>query len=236
MRKQTLLDLALGGYRQVEFLTQEVLSEFQLERHSHLAQQRLIVDPQMVQMNVSLTHMNAIKLLMSVQVLLTLVQEFMYDEQGQWMLITSDQHPSFKVQWRLQTTLQAPFLKEKKGVRFSVLYLQKKRNLLQWGRSRCILDRVHGLLLNLPSWLTSFDFMPYLFLSGTLFQSHRGSDISSLLWEAKTTSTPTPPTTQAQVTNVSEFVSSSKFEAKTFITWKESLSNAKEFLDRERSG
>ncbi|GKC41974.1 hypothetical protein Tco_1059696 [Tanacetum coccineum] len=28
----------------------------------------------------------------------------------------------------------------------------------------------------------------------------------------KTTSTPTPPTTQAQVTNVSEFVSSSKFE------------------------
>ncbi|GKA03179.1 retrovirus-related pol polyprotein from transposon TNT 1-94 [Tanacetum coccineum] len=28
------------------------------------------------------------------------------------------------------TTLQAPFLKEKKGVRFSALYLQKKRNLL----------------------------------------------------------------------------------------------------------
>ncbi|GKD99247.1 hypothetical protein Tco_1387231, partial [Tanacetum coccineum] len=34
------------------------------------------------------------------------------------------------VRWRLQTTLQAPFLKEKKGVRFSALYLQKKRNLL----------------------------------------------------------------------------------------------------------
>ncbi|GKB06898.1 hypothetical protein Tco_0835131 [Tanacetum coccineum] len=31
---------------------------------------------------------------------------------------------------RLGTTLQAPFLKEKKGVRFRALYLQKKRNLL----------------------------------------------------------------------------------------------------------
>ncbi|GKA16359.1 hypothetical protein Tco_0696106, partial [Tanacetum coccineum] len=34
------------------------------------------------------------------------------------------------LQWRLQTTLQAPLLKEKKSVRFSALYLQKKRNLL----------------------------------------------------------------------------------------------------------
>ncbi|GJS08712.1 hypothetical protein Tco_0365508 [Tanacetum coccineum] len=31
--------------------------------------------------------------------------------------------------WHLQTTLQAPLLKEKKSVRFSALYLQKKRNL-----------------------------------------------------------------------------------------------------------
>ncbi|GJV46148.1 hypothetical protein Tco_1430684 [Tanacetum coccineum] len=31
---------------------------------------------------------------------------------------------------RLRTTLQTPLLKEKKGVRFSALYLQKKRNLL----------------------------------------------------------------------------------------------------------
>ncbi|GJV41987.1 hypothetical protein Tco_1420427 [Tanacetum coccineum] len=57
---------------------------------------------------------------------------------------------------RLRTTLQAPLLKEKKSVRFSALYLQKKRNLLG---------------------------------------------------EAKTTSTPTSPTTQAQVTYVSESVS-----------------------------
>ncbi|GJR45187.1 hypothetical protein Tco_1313290 [Tanacetum coccineum] len=38
-------------------------------------------------------------------------------------------------QWRLQTTLQALFLKEKKGVRLSALYLQKKRNLLVFDHS-----------------------------------------------------------------------------------------------------
>ncbi|GKB73698.1 hypothetical protein Tco_0935110 [Tanacetum coccineum] len=38
-------------------------------------------------------------------------------------------------QWLLQTTLQAPFFKEKKGVRFSALYLQKKRNLLVFDHS-----------------------------------------------------------------------------------------------------
>ncbi|GKA43724.1 hypothetical protein Tco_0736448 [Tanacetum coccineum] len=37
--------------------------------------------------------------------------------------------------WRLQTTLQAPLLKEKKSVRFSALYLQKKRNLLLYTSS-----------------------------------------------------------------------------------------------------
>ncbi|GKF82045.1 hypothetical protein Tco_0243701, partial [Tanacetum coccineum] len=51
--------------------------------------------------------------------------------------------------------------------------------------------------------------------------------------EAKTTSTPTSPTIQAQVTYVSESVSYLKFEAKTFVTWKES--NNEECLDRERS-
>ncbi|GJR33858.1 hypothetical protein Tco_1209542 [Tanacetum coccineum] len=39
------------------------------------------------------------------------------------------------VQWCLQTTLQAPFLKEKKSVRFSALYLQKKINLLSYEQS-----------------------------------------------------------------------------------------------------
>ncbi|GJU17731.1 hypothetical protein Tco_1145697 [Tanacetum coccineum] len=39
-------------------------------------------------------------------------------------------------QRRLLASLQAPFLKEKKGVRFSALYLQKKRNLL-------VLDHSH---------------------------------------------------------------------------------------------
>ncbi|GJZ17529.1 hypothetical protein Tco_0553652 [Tanacetum coccineum] len=37
--------------------------------------------------------------------------------------------------WRLLASLQAPFLKEKKGVRFSALYLQKKRNLLVFDHS-----------------------------------------------------------------------------------------------------
>ncbi|GJS05216.1 reverse transcriptase domain-containing protein [Tanacetum coccineum] len=78
-------------------------SGFQLERHSPLAQQRLTVNLQMVQMMISLTYMNAIKLLMSVQ-----------------------------------TTLQAPLLKEKKSVRFSALYLQKKRNLLIVTTSRYV--------------------------------------------------------------------------------------------------
>ncbi|GKE74954.1 hypothetical protein Tco_1536995 [Tanacetum coccineum] len=42
----------------------------------------------------------------------------------------------FKCRWRLLASLQAPFLKEKKGVRFSALYLQQKRNLL-------VLDHSH---------------------------------------------------------------------------------------------
>ncbi|GJR89717.1 ribonuclease H-like domain-containing protein [Tanacetum coccineum] len=41
----------------------------------------------------------------------------------------------FNDKWRLQTTLQAPLLKEKKGVRFSALYLRKKRNLLVFDHS-----------------------------------------------------------------------------------------------------
>ncbi|GKD24219.1 hypothetical protein Tco_1230433 [Tanacetum coccineum] len=58
-----------------------------------------------------------------------------------------------------------------------------------------------------------------LFLLGALFQSHAGRYISSL-GEAKTTSTQTSPTTQAQVTYVSESISYSKFGAKTIVTWK----------------
>ncbi|GJW87366.1 retrovirus-related pol polyprotein from transposon TNT 1-94 [Tanacetum coccineum] len=47
------------------------------------------------------------------------------------------------------------------------------------GRSRCIHDRLRGLLLNLSSWLASFDFRPSLFLSGALFKPHGERDISS---------------------------------------------------------
>ncbi|GJY96894.1 hypothetical protein Tco_0513804 [Tanacetum coccineum] len=78
-------------------LTLLVLNGFQLERHSHLAQQRLIVNSQMVQMIISLTLINAIKLSMS-------VQELMYDEQGQWLLITSDQHSCFMIMASVDNT------------------------------------------------------------------------------------------------------------------------------------
>nr|GEV14000.1 hypothetical protein [Tanacetum cinerariifolium] len=95
MRNQTLLDLVLGGNRRVEFSRLLVLGGYLLAICSPIAQPKLTVNLQMVQMMISLTHMNAIKLLMSVQ-----------------------------------TTLQALLLKEKKSVRFSAIYLQKKKNLL----------------------------------------------------------------------------------------------------------
>ncbi|GKG18957.1 hypothetical protein Tco_0376056, partial [Tanacetum coccineum] len=67
MRKQQVLDLVLGGNQRVEFSTLFVLDGFQQERHSPLAQQRLKVNPQMAQMQISLTNVKANKLLMSVQ-------------------------------------------------------------------------------------------------------------------------------------------------------------------------
>ncbi|GJX52086.1 hypothetical protein Tco_0280455 [Tanacetum coccineum] len=54
----------------------------------------------------------------------------------------------FNDRWRLQTTLQAPFLKEKKGVCFSALYLQKKRNLF-------VLDHSHQHPSNFPMLVQS---------------------------------------------------------------------------------
>ncbi|GKC07446.1 hypothetical protein Tco_0999056, partial [Tanacetum coccineum] len=50
-------------------------------------------------------------------------------------LLMSVQASLFNDKWRLLTTLQAPFLKEKKGVRFSALYLRKKKNLLVFDHS-----------------------------------------------------------------------------------------------------
>ncbi|GJV01876.1 hypothetical protein Tco_1335445 [Tanacetum coccineum] len=54
----------------------------------------------------------------------------------------NDQVPSVEI------TLQASFLKEKKGVHFSVLYLQKKRNLL-------VFDHSHQHSLNFPMLVQS---------------------------------------------------------------------------------
>nr|GEU83797.1 hypothetical protein [Tanacetum cinerariifolium] len=61
---------------------QLVLGGFLLERYSPLAQPKLTVNPQMVQMRISLTHMNANKFLMSVQ----RFKEFKSDKQ----VMTSD--------------------------------------------------------------------------------------------------------------------------------------------------
>ncbi|GJY55599.1 retrovirus-related pol polyprotein from transposon TNT 1-94 [Tanacetum coccineum] len=43
--------------------------------------------------------------------------------------LSADQHPCFMIMASVENTL-GPFLKEKKGARFSTLYLQEKRNLL----------------------------------------------------------------------------------------------------------
>nr|GEW38228.1 reverse transcriptase domain-containing protein [Tanacetum cinerariifolium] len=64
-----LPNTANGGNQRVEFSRQWVLDGFLLERYSPLAQPRLTVSPQMVQMQISLTNMNANKLLMSVHAL-----------------------------------------------------------------------------------------------------------------------------------------------------------------------
>ncbi|GKF16768.1 hypothetical protein Tco_0061686, partial [Tanacetum coccineum] len=56
-------------------------------------------------------------------------------ECDQTLNVSAVQASLFNDRWRLQTTLQAPLLKEKKGVRFSALYLWKKINLLVFDHS-----------------------------------------------------------------------------------------------------
>ncbi|GJV49814.1 hypothetical protein Tco_1440026 [Tanacetum coccineum] len=78
-------------------------------------------------------------------------------------LMTFDQISSNLVyqmsQRRLLASLQAPFLKDKKGVRFSTIYLQKKRNLL-------VLDHSHqqvsyfSMLVQLLSGSTYISWVP----------------------------------------------------------------------------
>ncbi|GJX89723.1 hypothetical protein Tco_0343049 [Tanacetum coccineum] len=69
-----------------KFSRQLVLGGFLLERYPTLAQPRLTVNPQMVQIKISLTHMNANKLLISVQGF----KEFKSDKQA----MTSDHNSS----------------------------------------------------------------------------------------------------------------------------------------------
>ncbi|GJU56599.1 hypothetical protein Tco_1230313 [Tanacetum coccineum] len=56
-------------------------------------------------------------------------------ECDQTLNVSAVQASLFNDRWRLLTTLHAPFLKEKKGVCFSTLYLRKKRNLLVFDHS-----------------------------------------------------------------------------------------------------
>ncbi|GJU31144.1 putative ribonuclease H-like domain-containing protein [Tanacetum coccineum] len=68
---------------------------------------------------------------------------------------------------------------EENKVTFATGFADSKVSKPAGGRSRCIHDRVHGLLLSLSSWLASFDFRPSLLLLGALFQPHGERDISS---------------------------------------------------------
>jgi hypothetical protein len=53
----------------------------------------------------------------------------------QYDVCTHQCRPRSSSLWRLNTSVQASFFKEKKSVRLSALYLQKKRSLLIYGHS-----------------------------------------------------------------------------------------------------
>ncbi|GJW06975.1 hypothetical protein Tco_1569398 [Tanacetum coccineum] len=121
-----------------------------------------------------------------------------------------------------------------KPVHFAILEMERLRVCFA-GRKKStpMLLMINGSLVdNTSGPVPPQKERPSLLLLGALFQPHRERDISSsfkrnalirdlivfgVAGEAKTTSTPTSPTTQAQVTYVSESVSYSKFEAKTFV-------------------
>ncbi|GKC36220.1 retrovirus-related pol polyprotein from transposon TNT 1-94, partial [Tanacetum coccineum] len=138
--EKNFLDPILGGNPRVEFSTLLVLDGFQLERYSPLAQPRLTVNPQMVQRKISLTHINANTLLMSVQGIHKQEQSPIIsqgvEEQPQLAHFDDPCHEllhEFSISHG--SSSNASLLKEKKGVRFSALYLQKKRNLLVFDHS-----------------------------------------------------------------------------------------------------
>ncbi|GJR27305.1 hypothetical protein Tco_1103537 [Tanacetum coccineum] len=113
-------------------------------------------------------------------------QEFMYDEQGQWLLITSDQHQCFMIMVSVDNTSSpAPQRKEECTLQCALSSKEEK--------SSCNLKR-NALIRDLI--------------------------VFGVAGEAKTTSTPTSPTTQVQVTYVSEFVSYSMLKQRTFVTGK----------------
>ncbi|GKA11446.1 hypothetical protein Tco_0690992 [Tanacetum coccineum] len=84
---------------------------------------------------------------------------------GKMFIDSTTKASLFNDKWRLLTTLQAPVLKEKKGVRFSALYLRKKRNLLVFDHSyqhdscffhaRSVINSGPGPQLMTPRYISS---------------------------------------------------------------------------------
>ncbi|GJZ93931.1 hypothetical protein Tco_0666134 [Tanacetum coccineum] len=103
MRKQTLLDLTLGGYRRVNFNTAGLIG-FQLGRTITSTQQRFDCELPNGSNAYTLTIINAIKLSMSVQETLKLKCRNLRMKTGQWLLITSDQHPCFMIMVSVDNT------------------------------------------------------------------------------------------------------------------------------------
>ncbi|GJX41937.1 hypothetical protein Tco_0256927 [Tanacetum coccineum] len=103
MRKQTLLDLTFGGYRRVNFNTAGLIG-FQLGRTITSTQQRFDCELPNGSNAYTLTIINAIKLSMSVQETLKLKCRNLRMKTGQWLLITSDQHPCFMIMVSVDNT------------------------------------------------------------------------------------------------------------------------------------
>ncbi|GJW84678.1 hypothetical protein Tco_0157823 [Tanacetum coccineum] len=122
MRKQQVLDLVLGGNQRVEFSRLFVLDGFQQERHSPLAQQRLKLNPQMVQMKISLTNVKANNSYWSVHGTPLKYRYIVQSYRGRTQSLVAEKTDISEnrasrnfdlmiIKWRLlKITLQAPFL------------------------------------------------------------------------------------------------------------------------------
>ncbi|GKB07577.1 probably inactive leucine-rich repeat receptor-like protein kinase [Tanacetum coccineum] len=109
-------------------------------------------------MKISLTHMNANKLLMSVQ---NQVPQGIHKQEqspNSAQGVKEQQQSAYFDDLCHELLHKASFLKEKKGVRFSALYLQKKRNLLVFDHSHQHFS-YFPMLVPLLSGSTDWDFL-----------------------------------------------------------------------------